>query len=154
MEFGWINFVNLGIIVIILAANIVYGAMYGQQENKCKSGLANSAEQIGRYACMALMILPLGIEEFGFSSVGLMLFWLIGCGVLLLAYIACWVFYLINLDRKFTMPLAILPGIIFIICAVTLKHWALLAFAIIFTPAHVYVTVCNNYPEWVEKRDK
>lgn len=147
MEFGWINFVNLGIIVVMLAANIVYVALYGQQENKCKSGLANGTEQIGRYACMALMILPLGIKEFGFPSVGHMLFWLIGCGLLLAVYIAFWVIYLINLKSEMTLPLSIIPGAIFIICAITLRHWALLAAAVLFTPAHIYVTACNNFSE-------
>ncbi len=85
MSFSWINWVNMiGVIWLVLVNMIV--ARKGMSERfSSKHLIVNILEQIGRYGCMILMILPVFTNgwKFGFGSVVEMLIW-IGLTILLL----------------------------------------------------------------------
>ena len=104
----------------------------------------NLLEQVGRYACILLMWLPLLVWEFGFASVAAMLLYFAGNGALLAAY---WIVFAIYGKKKNTglaPALAILPACIFLLSGLLLRHWLLVGFACLFAVGHLYVTQKNN----------
>ena len=143
IQFGWINLLGAGIVLLILIPNVVYALKNKGEENLCKNKVMNLIEQVGRYACMLLMWLPLLVWEFGFASKLSFLLYLFGNGALLLAY---WIVYALYLNKKTArraLALAILPTCIFLFSGVLLRHWLLVGFAILFGVGHVYVTGKN-----------
>lgn len=69
MKFGWINVFGACIVILMLIPNIIYTLRNRNEKNLCTNKLMNTVEQIGRYACIVLMWLPLLVWKFGFASV-------------------------------------------------------------------------------------
>ena len=145
MEFGWINLFGAGIIVLIMIPNIIYAARQKQDETQIEVPHGLSAcEQVGRYGCIILMWLPLLVWKFGFGSVEEFLIYLIGNGVLLLCYYLFWMFYSRKRTLSVAMALAIIPTAIFLLSGLLLRHWLLVAFAILFGFAHCTITYMTH----------
>ena len=144
MEFNWINLFGGVIVVLMLIPNIIY-ALKNKEETPEKSNIvARMTEQVGRYACMLLMIVPLFIGEFGFSPLEFMFNYLIGNLILLVFYYIFWVLFAKNKSLDKTLALAVIPTLIFINSAISVKHWTLLVFALLFGASHIYITYKNN----------
>ena len=145
MEFGWINLFGAGIIVLIMIPNIIYAAGQKQDETQIEVPRGLSAcEQVGRYGCIILMWLPLLVWKFGFGSVEEFLIYLIGNGVLLLCYYLSWMLYSRKKTLSVAMALAIIPTAIFLLSGLLLRHWLLVAFAILFGFAHCTITYMTH----------
>lgn len=144
MQFGLLNVLGLLIVAIIMIPNIIYAMKFRNVENKCTGKVLNVVEQVGRYASILLMFVPLGVWEFGFPSVFAMLVYVVGNGVLVLAYLIVWVFYFKKQTLPKAMTLAILPTCIFLLSGITLQHWFLVAAAVIFGIGHITITYQNN----------
>ena len=144
MQFNFINLLGFIIVAVMLIPNIIYGIKFKGLENKCTNKAMNVIEQAGRYGSMALMVLPLFVWEFGFSSVFMMFVYFLGNGILLFTYLLVWVFYFKKQTMGKAMILAIAPTCIFFLSGVTLYHWALVVAAVIFGVGHIYVTYQNN----------
>lgn len=144
MKFGMINVWNIMIIVIMMIPNIIY-AVKSPDAVKLPAGrLINVTEQIGRYASIALMVIPLGMRKFGFSSVVASEIYFFGNIVLLFAYLIVWGFYFKKKTLRKASALAILPVCVFLLCGITLRHWLLVAAAIIFGIGHITITYYDN----------
>ena len=74
----WLNVFGLILVILLLIPNIVYAIKVKDQKNLCTNKFMNILEQIGRYACMFLMVFNIGIAEFGFCSVGAFFIYLVG----------------------------------------------------------------------------
>ena len=145
MEFGWINLFGAGIIVLIMIPNIIYAARQKQDETQIEVPRGLSAcEQVGRYGCIILMWLPLLVWKFGFGSVEEFLIYLIGNGALLLCYYLSWMLYSRKKTLSVAMALAIIPTAIFLLSGILLRHWLLVAFAILFGFAHCTITYMTH----------
>lgn len=144
MEFNWINIFGGVIVALMLIPNIVYGIKNKETKSEKSNIVVRIVEQIGRYACMILMIVPMFVREFGFSPLECMFSYLIGNLVLLVFYYIFWVLYAKNKSIDKALALAIIPALIFINSAISVKHWALLAAAVIFGICHIYITYKNN----------
>ena len=145
MEFGWINLFGAGIIVLIMIPNIIYAARQKQDETQIEVPRGLSAcEQVGRYGCIILMWLPLLVWKFGFGSVEEFLIYLIGNGALLLCYYLSWMLYSRKKTLSVAMALAIIPTAIFLMSGILLRHWLLVAFAILFGFAHCTITYMTH----------
>ena len=140
---GWISWFGLIIMVLMLIPNALYAIRNRGAENKCKNKLMNILEQIGRYGCMFLIVFNIGIAELGFASPESIVVYLMGNAVLLLAYWVFWIVYAKKPGMFSAMMLAVLPALIFLLCGITLRHWLLTAFALLFGIAHIYVTYIN-----------
>lgn len=143
MEFGWINLFGAIIVALMLVPNIVYALRRRDQQNRCESRVMNVLEQAGRYGSIALMWLPLFVWKFGFRSVGEMLLYFVGNGVLLAVYWAVYALYLKRETRGRALILAIVPACIFLMSGVLLRHWLLVGFGALFAVGHLCVTVKN-----------
>ena len=144
MNFNWINVFNLIILVIMMLPNIEYARRFSGVENKCKNKLINILEQIGRYSCLFLMIFPLGVWKFGFTSVTALIVCIIGNIVLLGSYIVVWFFYFKKPSLCKALALALLPTGIFCLSGIVLHHTLLIISSILFGISHTYITHCNN----------
>lgn len=145
MEFGWINLFGAGIVVLIMIPNIIYAARQKQDETQIEVPHGLSAcEQVGRYGCIILMWLPLLVWKFGFGSVEEFLIYLIGNGALLLCYYLSWMLYSRKKTLSVAMALAIIPTAIFLLSGILLRHWLLVAFAILFGFAHCTITYMTH----------
>ena len=143
MEFGWINVFGAAIVVLMLIPNIVYAIKNKGEKNLCTNRFMNVIEQIGRYACIVLMWLPLFVWKFGFASVLEMMLYMACNGMLLAAY---WIAFAVYMNRKtarLALVLAILPACIFLLSGILLRHWLLVGFAVLFAVGHIYVTYHN-----------
>ena len=143
MEFGWINVFGAAFVILMLVPNIIYALKNKDEKNLCSSTLINVMEQIGRYACIILMWLPLLVWEFGFASVAGMIIYLVGNAILLAAYWIVFARYMKKKDKNLALTLAILPTCIFLLSGLVLRHWLLAGFAVLFGIGHIYVTLKN-----------
>lgn len=143
MEFGWINVFGAIIVILMLIPNIVYAIKNKNEKNLCKNRFMNIIEQVGRYACIVLMWLPLIVWKFGFASVLEMVLYLACNGALLVAYWISFAVYMKRRTLQLALVLAILPSCIFLLSGILLQHWLLVSFAVLFAFGHIYVTYKN-----------
>ena len=143
MEFGWINVFGAVIVVLMLIPNIVYAIKNKGEKNLCANRFMNIVEQVGRYACILLMWMPLLVWKFGFASVLDMMLYMACNGLLLAAYWIAFAFYMKRRTVRLAIVLAVLSSCIFLLSGILLKHWLLVAFAILFAIGHIYVTYKN-----------
>lgn len=141
---NWFNVFGLIIVILMLMPNCIYALKNKNQENLCKNKFMNVVEQIGRYACMIFMMFSVGINEFGFSSVEAFLIYLFGNAIFLLAYWIVWGLYFYKKSFSKEIILAIIPACIFLLSGITLQHYLLVLFALIFACGHIFVTVKNK----------
>lgn len=138
MTFGWINLVNAAFVVDLIVMSTLGQKKSGLPPLQSRRKVLNLFEQVGRYSCMALMVLPLlpGFK-FGFSSSGAMVVWLIGGLALLVAYTVLWT----QVKRGGTVlyGLAVVPALLFLCCGVLLRHLALVCAAILFGVCHTLI---------------
>ena len=59
MEFGWINGINLTVVILLILINIVAFKTGAAEGFSSKFQIINVLEQIGRYGCMIFMVLPI-----------------------------------------------------------------------------------------------
>lgn len=150
MEISFINLFNGIVVLCLLLPNIIWAVKMKNKGRARASGLVNAMEQLGRYASIVLMVVPLFVGKFGFRTVAEMVIWLVGSIVLVVAYWGAWIFYFKEKTARNRMALATIPCAIFLICGITLRHWALVIAAVIFTVAHRAVT--ENAVNASEKR--
>lgn len=139
-----LNPLGIAIILLMMVPNVIFALRHRDMENKCKNRLMNLLEQIGRYGCLVLMIICIGLDKFGFGSAEDFLIYLFGSALLLLAYFIFWILYGKSPSRKKALALAIIPCCLFLLCGVTLRQWPLVVFAVFFCVCHVCVTLSNN----------
>ena len=140
----WLNIFGLILVVLILVPNIIYAFKFRDQQNKCTNKIMNIIEQVGRYGCMFLMIFNIGIAEFGFASKAMFLVYLIGNVALLISYWIIWVFYFKKQTYWEQLALAIIPTCLFLLSGITMQHYLLVIWSVIFGIGHIYVTNKNR----------
>lgn len=140
----WLNVFGLILVILLLIPNIVYAIKVKNQKNLCTNKFMNILEQIGRYSCMFLMVFNIGIDEFGFGSVGAFLIYIIGNVLLMLSYWIIWMLYFHKQSFGKQITLAILPICLFLLSGITMRHYLLILFGLVFSVGHVYVTYKNR----------
>ena len=143
MKFGWINVCGAVIVVLMLAPNVVYALRHKDEKNLCENRWMNALEQVGRYASIVLMWLPLLVWEFGFRREAEMLVYFTGNLTLLAAYWAVFAVYMKKKTPCRALALAVLPTCVFLLSGLTLRHWLLVLSAVLFGIGHIYVTLKN-----------
>ncbi len=141
---SWLNIFGLIIVVLLLIPNIIYAVKEKNRENRCTNKFMNILEQIGRYGSMFLMVFNIGLAEFGFSSVEAFIVYLIGNILLIVSYWLIWVLYFRKKTYWKQTVLAVIPTGIFLLSGITMLHFLLIIFAVIFGIAHLYVTSKNK----------
>ena len=141
---SWLNVLGLVFVVLLLIPNVIYAIREKNQQNKCTNKFMNAMEQIGRYGCMFLIVFNIGIAEFGFGSVGAFLIYLFGNAILVISYWITWVLYFKKHTYSKQIALALIPACLFLLSGITMRHYLLIIFGIIFGIGHIYVTNKNK----------
>lgn len=141
MILNLINFIQAGILWGVIIPELLFSIHHASAESKPKNKIFSVIEQIGRYASMLLMILPLGISEFGFASSEEVVIYFAANGAMLFVYIIIFVLFFRNQSFSKAMLLAVIRIAIFILCGVLLRHYLLIIFAVIFAIGHIPCTV-------------
>ena len=82
VKFNWINSWEIAIVIIMLIPNIIFIIKNPHLEKKCQNVIMNTMEQIGGYASMALMIVPIFVWKFSLKSVFQMICYMVVTSVL------------------------------------------------------------------------
>lgn len=147
MSFNWINWINLLAVVCLILINIIAARKGVSGSFNSKHLIVNILEQIGRYGCMVLMILPIFTRgwEFGFASAAEMLIWICLTPLLLVIYSFLWVKKVKKASGKagILYALAIVPMILFLLNGILLRHPALGIAAFVFGVFH-FIIVKEN----------
>lgn len=141
---NWLNVFGLIFVVLLLIPNIIYAIKMGNQQNKCTNKIMNVLEQVGRYGCMFLMVFHIGIVEFGFNSVGAFLIYIFGNALLMITYWIIWMLYFHKQTYWKQISLAVIPTSIFLLSGITMRHYLLIIFGVVFGIGHIYVTNRNR----------
>ena len=144
MRFTWINWFNGAAVCILLLLNLPVFRKGSADRFGSRYPLLNVSEQIGRYGCMALMILPLvrGLK-FGFRSVLSMFLWLV-LTLLLLAVYAVLRFFRAKGGKTVLKGLALVPPLLFLTDGILLRHPLLVLFALLFGVSHFLILLENE----------
>ena len=144
MSFNWINWINVAAVVWLILINFIVARKGLSDSFNSKHLIVNIFEQIGRYGCMALMILPIFTRDwkFGFSSVAEMLIWI--CLTILLLVIYCFLWAQKANGGVFVLyGLAFVPVVLFLLNGILLRHPALVAASFVFGIFHFLIVKGN-----------
>lgn len=144
MEFGLINIFGGIIVILILIPNIIYALKNHNNNEKSIPTILSVCEQIGRYGCMILMCVPLLVWKFKFESKEKLLIYFLTNGFLILVYYLGWILYFKNPSLKTGMLLAIIPTVVFLDSGLLLRHWLLVAVALLFGLSHGRITYITH----------
>lgn len=145
MSFGWINLINIATVICLIVINIIAVKKNIAGDFSSKYPIINIFEQIGRYGCMALMIIPFAVKnlEFGFNSIISMTIWICLTIVLLIIYAILWSVKSKGI-KAVIYGLAIIPICIFVINGIILHHILLIIAALIFGVCHIIIVNENT----------
>ena len=144
MGISWLNIWGLIIVALLLIPNIIYAVKQKNRGNKCTNKCMNILEQIGRYGSMFLIVFNIGLAEFGFSSAEAFIVYVFGNMLLMISYWFVWLLYFKKKTYWKQIALAIIPAGIFLLSGITMLHYLLVVFAVIFGTGHLYVTNKNR----------
>ncbi len=143
---SWFNYYGLAIVAIIMVPNVVFAI-------KNKNGFANAyknkvveiLEQIGRYACLVLMIFNVPYTYFGFLFNYALIVYIAVNSALCFAYLIFWVVCWNRSGKLKALSLSIIPSVIFFFSGVVLANIPLIAFALLFGTTHIFLSCKNAY---------
>lgn len=137
------NIFGFAFIVVIMIPNIVYAI-------KCKDAVPSwhnpkieLLEQIGRFGCIGFMIFHIPGTFFGWCSAEAFVAYLVVDSLLLAAYCVIWILCFHSNSLFRALVLSILPSVLFLFSGVMSRSILLIVSALIFTPAHIFIS-CKN----------
>lgn len=131
-------------VAAILAPNIVY-AITNKSTNKTNrnSKVLETVEQIGRYGCILFMTINVPKTFFGWRSDEAFALYIIINSILTVAYCVLWV-VLWKKDGVFkALSLSIIPSVIFLFSAISLRSVPLEVASLLFASAHIMISYKN-----------
>lgn len=141
---GWINIFGLVFMVIIMIPNVIFAL-------KCKDGFGNrwenkaveALEQIGRYGCLAFMVINIPKTWFGWASDEAFALYLIVDAVFVTAYCVIWAVCFKKNSVFRALSLSIIPSVIFLFSGIMSRSVLLMISALIFAPCHILISYKN-----------
>lgn len=140
----WINVFGLGVMVLIMIPNIIYGIKCKEGfENKWNNRLVLMLEQIGRFGCFAFMIFNVPGTWLGWWSDEAFAIYLIVNGILVLMYLMIWAICFKKNGMFRALALSIIPSMIFLFSGIMSRSVLLIITAVIFAPCHIMISYKN-----------
>ena len=141
----WFNYYGLLIVVVLMVPNIIFAIRRKEEfANNYQNKAIEIMEQIGRYACLFLMIFNIPYTYFDFWFEHALAVYLIVNGCLCLAYLTFWVICWNKKGKLRALSLSIIPSTVFLVSGVILGYIPLIAFAIIFGVNHILLSYRNS----------
>lgn len=136
----WFNYYGLAIMAIIMIPNIVYAVKHRGGESAYQNRFVEALEQIGRYACFALMIINIPYACFGFWFPNALIVYLSVNGALCAAYLVFWAVCGGKRGMLRALSLSVLPTAVFLVSGVLLAYLPLVLFACLFGACHIFIS--------------
>lgn len=144
---SWFNWYGLIFVVIIMIPNIIFAVKNKEGfANVYKNKAAEICEQVGRYACMALMVFNIPYTWIGFYFAYAKVVYLAVNGFLVAAYCVAWAVLWKKSGIVKALLLSVLPSLVFLFSSIMIGSIPLALFAIIFAATHVLISVKNALP--------
>ena len=144
---GWFNWIGLIFIAVIMVPNIVFAAAHREGfDNLWQNRTVELLEQVGRFGCIALIIVNIPHTWLGFWFEGAADVYIAVNSLLASAYIAVWAICWKRWPIFRAYALSIIPSVIFIFSGVMLRS-LLLLFALLFAICHITISLKNSYAE-------
>lgn len=136
---GWISLMGLIIVALLLLPNMIFTIKKQETTGSYIKSWIDTVEKVTRITTMLLMIFQLGVSAEGFHSLLAFLIYLFGNTILVIVYWIMWILYKRKQTLRRRMILVEIPCVVYLLCAVTLRHWLLLISAVIFAVSHTRV---------------
>lgn len=141
---NWFNYYGLAIIVIIMIPNIIFAVKQKDgYKNIYKNRVVEILEQIGRYACLILMIFNIPYTYFNFWFGNALVVYLSINSSLCLAYVVFWGASYKKKGKFKALSLSIIPSFIFLFSGIMLANIPLIVFALLFGVNHIMLSYKN-----------
>ena len=140
----WFNIFGLIVIIIIMIPNIVFAI-------KCKDGFQNKfnnkvieiIEQIGRFGCMAFMVINIPKTWLGWWNDEAFSTYLVINIISVILYCLIWITYFKKNSVFKALSLSIIPSFIFLFSGIMTRSILLIISAVIFAPSHIIISYNN-----------
>ena len=140
----WFNPFGLVFITIIMIPNIVFAV-------RCKDGFDNNyrnktvelVEQIGRFGCFGFMIFNVPGTWFGWASNESFALCLILDALLVALYCILWIVCWKKNGMFKALALSLIPSVVFLISGIISRSILLTVAALLFAPAHIFISYQN-----------
>ena len=140
----WFNIYGLCFVAVIMIPNIVFAVRCRDGfENKWNNKAVEALEQVGRFGCMAFMIVNIPPLCFGSLSEGALWVYLTVDIVLLIAYCLIWIICFRKNSLFRALALSIIPSALFLFSGIMLVSVPLIVTAVIFAPCHIAISYKN-----------
>ena len=142
MEF--FNVFGLIFVLIILVPNIVY-SIYNKNAEKIavNSRAIDIIENIGRFGCIAFMIINVPGTFFGWWSDEAFAVYLIVDALICVVYCVLFVILWKKHGKFKAAVLSVLPSVLFLFSGIMSRSIPLIVFALIFAVTHIWISVKN-----------
>ncbi len=140
----WLNIFGLIMIAVIMIPNIIFAIRCKDAfENKWSNKIVEVAEQIGRFGCLAFMIVNVPGTWFGWWSDEAFATYLIVDTILVTLYCAIWIICFKNNSVFRALALSIIPSVLFLFSGIMSRSILLLIASILFAPSHIVISYRN-----------
>lgn len=135
-------------VVVLMIPNILYAVRTrGGECGRYKNKAVETGEQIGRFGCLAFMVIQLPAACMGYLFPAGKTVYLIAGIVLLCAYCVGWlIFWRENSVRK-ALVLSVLPTVLFFESGLLTLNIPLIILAVIFGVCHITISYKNTKKE-------
>jgi hypothetical protein len=141
---GWINIYGFIVVGVFMIPNIIFMIKNKDGlDNLWKNKTVEIFEQIGRFGCIAFMIINIPYTWFGFWFNGALSVYLTVNICLTTAYCTMWFVLFHRSSMLRALALSILPSVIFLFSGIMIVSIPLIIAAIIFTPCHILISYKN-----------
>ena len=145
VRFGWINVFGAIIALLLLIPYIVFEVKYKDRKRRPMPKIMRFFESFLWAVCCALMIVNVGIYEFGFDEKTLFVVYFVGNVVLLLAYYVTWFLFFLKPAFGKRVSTAVIAVLAFCLSGVTLTNILLIVFASLFGNCHIFMAAQDKY---------
>ena len=143
---SWFNYYGLIFIAIIMIPNIIFAIKRKEGfANTYKNNAVETMEQIGRYACLVLMIFNIPYTYFNFWFDYALTVYLTVNGFLCLLYLIFWVICWNKNGKLRALSLSIIPSVVFLFSGIVPANIPLIVFAVLFATNHILLSFKNSF---------
>ena len=142
---SWFNYYGLIFIAIIMIPNVIFAIIHRDGlANNYKNKTVEILEQVGRYACLALMIFNIPYTYFDFWFENALTVYLLVNAVLCAVYLILWVVCWDKSGKLKAFSLSIIPTVIFLFSGIVVANIPLIVFAVLFGVNHILLSYKNS----------
>lgn len=142
---SWFNYYGLIFIAIIMIPNIIFAIIHRDAfTNNYKNKTVEILEQVGRYACLVLMIFNIPYTYFNFWFENALTVYLLVNAILCAVYLIFWIICWDQNGKIKALSLSIIPTVIFLFSRIVVANIPLIVSAVLFGVNHILLSLKNS----------